>query len=263
MRKLIQAGFLIAFVLPAAAAAQSALDGTWKIDLKTAEFSTKPDVFLLQNGIYACSTCVPFIEVKADGQDHKVTGHPYFDSVSIKIVNDRTIEETDKKDGKIVTTSTTTVSADGTTATSEFSDSSNTNAAPITGKASATRVAAGPPGSHAISGSWKMSKMDDLSENATLLTLKVDADSVHMSDPTGQSYTAKFDGTDAPYIGDPGITTVFVKRIDRNTIEEYDKRDGKVITVARMAVSPDGKIMTLTVRDLLQGTASHFSASKQ
>ena len=37
-----------------------------------------------------------------DGEDQAVTGHPYYDTVSIKAVDDRTIEETDKKDGKTV-----------------------------------------------------------------------------------------------------------------------------------------------------------------
>ncbi len=44
-------------------------------------------------------SCVPPVEVKADGQDQKVTGQPYYDSISIKIVDDHSIAETDKKDG--------------------------------------------------------------------------------------------------------------------------------------------------------------------
>ena len=32
-----------------------------------------------------------------------------------------------------------------------------------------------------------------------------------MTNPTGQTYTAKLDGADAPMKGDPGITSVSVK----------------------------------------------------
>jgi hypothetical protein len=134
----------------------------------------KPDVFLLQDGMYQCKTCVPPIDIKADGQDQKVTGHPYHDSVSVKVVDDRTIEETDRKDEKTVVTSKMVVAPDGKTATFEFSDSSATNGDPVTGTGEITRVAKGPAGSNAISGSWRTSKMENMSDNGTTITYKVE-----------------------------------------------------------------------------------------
>ena len=163
MKKLLFVGLAILLLMPVVASAQNAFDGTWKIDLKKAEFPKKPDVYLLQNGMYQCKTCVPPIDIKADGQDQKVIGHPYFDSMAIKVVNDHEIEETDKKNGKTVATSTTTVSSDGNTVMFSFSDSSNTNADPVTGKGEEIRVAKGPAGSHAISGSWRTTKLENLS----------------------------------------------------------------------------------------------------
>jgi hypothetical protein len=252
-----------ALLIPAMAMAQSPFDGTWKVDLKTAKFPEKPDVYLVQNGMYQCETCVPALKVKADGRDQKVGGHPYYDMVNIKVVDDRTIEETDKKNGQRVATSKSWVSADGNTLMFEFSDSSATNADPVTGKGEETRVAKGPAGSHAISGSWRMSKMNTLSENALTITYNISGDSLSMSSPTGQSYTAKLDGTEAPYKGDPGTTSVSVKRVSNNTMEETDKRDGKVIDVAQMTVSADGKTMTIAIDDKLHGTKSEFAATKQ
>lgn len=263
MTKPLRFVFLMFLLLPALAAAQSAFDGTWKFDLKTAQFPEKPDIFLLQDGMYHCKTCVPAIDVKADGADQKVSGHPYFDTASIKVVDDRTIEETDKKNGKVVATSKTWVSPDGNTLTFEFSDSSNTNAAPVTGKGQETRVAKGPAGAHAISGSWRVSKFDTLSENGLLVTFKVSGDSLTMTNPTGQSYTAKLDGTEAPYKGDPGTTSVSVKKTGPNSIEETDKRDGKVITITHMIVSADGKSITFDVEDKLHGTTAKYVAQKQ
>ncbi len=254
---------LVAMLMPATAMAQSAFDGTWKFDMKTAKFPEKPDVYLLQDGMYHCKTCVPAIDVKADGQDQKVSGHPYFDTMNIKVVDDRTIEETDKKNGKTVTTSKTWVSADGNTMMFEFTDSSATNADPVTGKGAETRVAKGPAGAHAISGSWRMAKMDTLSDNAMTITYKVSGDSLSMSNPTGQSYTAKLDGTEAPYKGDPGTTSVSVKKVDKSTLEETDKRDGKVIAVVHLTVSADGKTMAVKAEDKLHGTTSEISATKQ
>ena len=249
--------------MPVVASAQSAFDGTWKIDLNKAEFPKKPDVYLLQNGMYQCKTCVPPIDIKADGQDQKVTGHPYFDSMAIKVVNDHEIEETDKKNGKTVATSTMTVSSDGNTLTFTFNDSSNTNADPVTGKGEETRVAKGPAGAHAISGSWRTTKVDTVSDNGLLWTYKVSGDELTMTTQTGQSYTAKLNGAQAPMKGDPGTTSVAVKTMGKNTLEETDYRDGKAISIAKMVVSPDGKTMKLMVDDKLRGTKSEFTAMKQ
>src|SRR5580704_14464219 len=138
MKKLLWIGVLSLW-MPVLAMAQNVIDGTWKFDLSTAQLPKKPDVFLLQGGVYQCKTCVPPVDVKADGQDQKVTGNPYYDTVSITVVDDRTIEETDKKGPKTVVTSKSTVSPDGNTLTVVFTDSSATNADPVTGKGEATR----------------------------------------------------------------------------------------------------------------------------
>jgi len=242
---------------------QSPFDGTWKGDLGSAKFPEKPDVYVLKDGTYTCKTCAPPITVKADGTDQKVTGHPYLDMMNIKVVDGKTIEETDKKGGKVVATSKTWVSADGNTLLFEFSDSSATTGAPVTGKGSETRVAKGPEGSHAISGSWKMAKMESLSDNGLTLTYKTEGDAITMTTPNGQSFTAKMDGTEAPYKGDPGITSVSIKKLGPNSMEETDKRDGKVITVAKITVSADGKTIKFAVDDKLHGTHSEFGATKQ
>ena len=263
MKKLLFVGLAILLLMPVVASAQSAFDGTWKIDLKKAEFPKKPDVYLLQNGMYQCETCVPAIDVKADGQDQKITGHPYFDSIAIKVVNDHEIEETDKKNGKTVATSTMTVAPDGNTLAFTFNDSSNSNADPVTGKGEETRVAKGPAGAHATSGSWRTTKVDTVSDNGLLWTYKVSGDELTMTTPTGQSYTAKLNGAQAPMKGDPGTTSVAVKMMGKSTLEETDYRDGKAISVAKIVVAADGKTLKLMVDDKLRGTKSEFTAMKQ
>jgi len=243
---------------------QSSFDGTWKIDMNKVDFSKKPDVFLLQNGMYACKTCTPPYDVKADGTDQSVSGHPYYDTIVIKVVNDHAIEETDKKAGKVVATSTSTVSPDGNTVMFSFSDSSNTNGGPpVTGKGEATRVAKGPAGSNTISGSWRTAKLEGLSDNATEFTYKISGDEITMTNPTGQSYTAKLDGTDAPMKGDPGVTSVSVKMMGKGTLEEIDKRGGKVISVQKMTLAADGKSAKISVDDKLQNRTTDFEAMKQ
>ncbi len=145
----------------------------------------------------------------------------------------------------------------------EFTDSSNSNAAPVTGKGEATRVAKGPAGSNAISGSWRTTKMETMSDNGLMFTYKISGDELTMTSPTGQSYTAKLNGGEAPYKGDPGITSVSVKMMGKSTLEETDYRDSKPISVAKIMVAPDGKSMKLMVDDKMHGTKSEFTATKQ
>jgi hypothetical protein len=262
MKKLLLFASVLLFLTPIISSAQSSLDGSWKFDLNKIKMPEKPDVYLLQDGIYHCKTCVPPVDVKADGQDQKVTGHPYYDTVAVRVVDDHSVEVTDKKDGKTVATLKTVVSADGKTATVEFSDST-ASTEPVTGKGDAVRVAKGPSGAHALSGSWRYTKTENMSDNGMNITFKGDADTLNMTSPIGQSYSAKLDGSDAPFKGDPGITSVSVKRISKNVFEETDKRNGKVITIQRITVSPDGKTMTMDITDKEHGTTMQLIADKQ
>jgi hypothetical protein len=263
MRRVYLVALFGLLLMPVLAAAQSPFDGTWKWDVNKVDWSKKPDVYLLQNGMYQCKSCVLPINIKADGQDQKVTGHPYYDTMAVKVINDHEIEITQKKDGKAVVTNNITVSPDGKTATFEFSDSSATNAAPVTGKGEEMRVAAGPAGSNAISGSWRMTKMENMSDNGIQWTYKVSGDELTMTTPTGQSYTAKMDGTEVPYKGDPGITTVSVKKMGKDTLEETDKRDGSVIGVMKSTVNSDGKTMRIVYDDKRTGQTTKSTATKQ
>ncbi len=254
---------LLALLLlsPAMLFAQSPFDGTWMTKLDTAQFPKKPDSYLLDKGMYECSSCVPKFKVKADGTDQKVTGHPYYDTVAVKVVDDHSVELTEKKDGKTMFTGTDTVSADGTTLTTKFTDQSEDK--PVTGEVTSTRVSKGPEGSHAVSGSWRTQKVNSISDNGLTVTYEGTRDGLKMSDPNGESYDARFDGKDYPVQGDPGHTMVSLKRIGNDTIEETDKRNGKVVGVAKMTVSSDGKWITVEFTNKERGTTTTFKMEKQ
>jgi hypothetical protein len=84
-----------------------------------------------------------------------------------------------------------------------------------------------------------------------------------MSDLNGNSYDAKFDGKEYPIQGDPGHTMVSLKRIGDRTIEETDKRDGKIVGLYRMTVSSDGKSIHAEYHDKQHGTTTSFTMEKQ
>jgi hypothetical protein len=264
MNKLSLLASLGALLMPNLLSAQSPLDGTWKVDMSQVDWSKKPDVYLLQNGMYSCKTCTPAYTVKADGSDQAVTGHPYFDTVAIQVVSDHEIKETDKKGGKVVTTSTTTIASDGKTATFSFIDQSNTNGGPpVTGNGQSTLVMKGPAGSAAVSGSWRLTKLESLSDNAIVWSYKVSGGSLTMSAKTGQTYTAKLDGSEAPMQGDPGVTSVSVKMLGKNVLQETDKRNGKVVSVATTTLNPDGKTGKVSATDTLANRTMTYAIVKQ
>jgi hypothetical protein len=258
MKKLL---LVLALMAPVMLFAQTPFDGTWITKLDTAQFPKKPDSYLLNKGMYECVSCVPKYTVKADGTDQKVTGHPYYDTVAVKVVDDHTVEITQKKEGKTMGMDTDTVSSDGNTLTSKFIDQSEDK--PVTGEAMFTRVSKGPAGSHSVSGSWHIDKVNSISENGLTVTYQGTENGLKMSDPNGESYDAKFDGKDYPVQGDPGHTLVSLKRIGNDTIEETDKREGKVVGVAKMTVSSDGKWITVVFSDKQRGTTTTYKMEKQ
>jgi hypothetical protein len=243
--------------------AQSRFDGTWKIDLAESQPPTKAEVYLLQDDTYRCTTCDPPLDIRADGRDQKVTGEPCYDTVSLKVVDDWTTVKTDKRSGKTVGTSRMTVSFDGNSATVEWTESCNANGDVVTGKDILSRVTNGPRGSHAVSGSWRMVKRVNRSENALVVTLKLEGDTFSFADPSGQSYAARLDGTETPFKGDLSHTMVSVKRIGENTIEETDKQDGKVVEVVRFTTSADGKTLTVAMENKKTANARQLVAHKQ
>jgi hypothetical protein len=246
----------------ATAATAGGIDGTWKADLSSVQITQKPDQLLLNGGQFSCATCTPPLTVVADGAYHPVTGRPYADHVSVKVDDDRNVTRTAQKGGAITGETKYSVSADGKTLTISFTDSSVPNAKPVTGNYTETRVAAAPAGAHAISGSWKLDKYNNVSEEGLTVSFKLNGDTLHMSAPSGVSYDAKLDGADAPIKGDTAGTTASVKKLADGSYQETDKRDGKVISVTTMTAGADGKLNVVS-EDKLAGSTVKYVANKE
>ena len=219
--------------------AQSPFDGTWRPDPQRPPATRKPDVFELDQGSYKCQSCQPAYTIQADGADHAVPGNPYYDTMSITVVDPHTVRRLGKKNGKTVIKSTATVSEDGRELT-ESQILYGMGPAELGLTSHSTRVGAGRSGAHLLSGEWRLLQAD-LTNHDEDTTFKVAAGALAMSDRMGRSFTAKLDGTDAPYQGDPNFTSVALKRVDGRTIEEYDKKDGQVVKISRWSIDPDGK----------------------
>jgi hypothetical protein len=246
---------------PASSLAQSLFDGTWRINMDQTKISPKPLAFSVNNGMYDCFYCSPQIHVKADGQDQSVTGQS-FDTISVREVDPRSIVSTTKKSGKTVTERTYTVSDDGNTLTVKIISHTENSGRPVSEEVTLTRVGKAPTGANGTSGSWRINKAKT-SENDLITTYKTSGDELSMSSPTGESYTAKLDGEDHQVKGEYGYNSVSLRRVNDRTIEETHKRDGKVVEVVKMTVSPNGKRMTIVVTGKAAGRMSTFVAEKQ
>jgi hypothetical protein len=67
--------------------AQTRFDGTWEMRMDTLEFTGPPEDYLLSDGMYHCLSCLPKLDVKADGTKQKVTGQLHFDTMLVRVVD--------------------------------------------------------------------------------------------------------------------------------------------------------------------------------
>ena len=250
----------LALLTPVIALAGTAFDGNWVTKLDSIKVSGKPDVFELNNGMFSCSSCAPSWKVTADGTEQPVAGHAYADHVIVKVIDKSTVETTDKLAGKTMNDAVMTVSADGSKLTGKFTNYYGDK--PVTGTFSEKRVAAGPAGAHAISGSWMQDSIGDLSDAMRLSVIKSTDNGIQIT-WNGQSVDAKFDGKRYAWSNDPGKTMSSFKKISDTEIKEMDHRMGKITDVMTWTVSADGKSITEIDWDKLHDTKTSMMLEKQ
>jgi hypothetical protein len=252
-------------LVPVALFGAETFEGAWKIDLGKA-VSGSVNKIELNNGMYSCSSCVPAVNIKADGADQKATGttltySAVYDTMSVKVVDAQNVEIAEKRAGKTVEAVKYTVSADGNNRTGRFTIYHENSSKPGTVEITGVRVEKAPDGAHALSGGWreKVGAVDI----GPAFTLKAVPDGWSDTDSTG-GYTAKFDGQDYPGKEFGLNMMVSLKRFDANTFDETFKfSSGQVLIVNHISITPDGKTMNVTSENKLQGTTIKFAAVKE
>jgi hypothetical protein len=108
-------------------------------------------------------------------------------------------------------------------------------------------------------GTWKLDEAKSklvagMPKNTTVVytaagdSLKVTVEGVGTDGKaTHNEWTGKFDGKDYPLTGDSTADARSYKRVDANTLELTNKKDGKVVISGRIVVSADGKTRTVTI----------------
>ena len=249
---------LLLVLFPSTSRSQSLFDGTWVINTdKNRDFAAeKPIALSLADGIFRDGHRV----LHADGKDQKVPVTGYWDTVSVRIVDEHTVEVTSKKAGKPMFMETDTVSPDGNTLTQVVKDM--TEAETVTFESVFRRIAPAPPGAHIVSGSWQIFKQSR-SANSTIITYKCTSQGFSAETSLGEKFDAKFDGKFYLIEDDPAHTMVAVKRIAANIVEMTNQRDGKIVFVVRLEVTPDGKAIHASSESQEDGTVKTWGLHKK
>jgi len=258
MRTLL-AGLALVVLLPLPAWA-GPFDGTWRIDMKKTHLDPKPWDQTVKDGRYSCTTCDPKIDIKADGSDQTVpTEGKEPETMAVVVINAQSVKLTHKRAGKVTRERLQSVSADGKTLNVQRVEYPP-EGGPVKIAISHSRVGAPPPEAHAVSGVWRVVKLDVQSDNGKLFTLQSTGDGMTMSSPTGEGYSAKFDGAPVPWRNDPDGGTIAIRKIDANTYEETYAVKGKPVEIHRVMVK--GNALTIEATDLKRNTHSTYGAER-
>lgn len=250
----------VLILLPTVALSASPWDGTWKLRTDSMKFEGQPDVFDITNGTYNCKSCAPAYSIKADGAMQPVSDHAYTDHESVKVVSPSSIEITDTLNGKPTLKTTMAVSADGKRLTAKGIDHTGTK--PIDFTYTEKRLAAGPTGSHAISGTWMQDSLSGVTPEGLIVTLTSTPNGMKVA-VNGHIADVKFDGKEYPIVGDPAKTTMALKPTGDRAMEETDHRLGKVTDITTWTLASDGRTLTQVDRDQLHGTTTTLTFERQ
>ncbi len=241
--------------------ATSPFDGTWVWDAGATQLSDKPHVYLLDRHTYLCKSCEPAVTVPADSKQHAVTGHSRYDALQVVVTSPQRVKLTFTKANQPAAVQTLTVVDDGKHLIDEYEDRTATT--PVVTRMKLARIQESPAGAHAVSGSWRETKIESVSDNGSTVTLKVTNEQIFFSDASGIHYEAHFDGKEYPMMGDATNTMVSVRRIDEYTFEETQKHDGKVDSVIRLTVHADGKTAEYIAEDRKLGSTTRGTLYKK
>ena len=251
----------LVLALPTALFGQGLFEGTWRTNMEKASLSPKPFTFAVDKGMYSCSTCRPPVTIKADGTDQLVAGHPY-DVQSVTVLDAYALQMTTKKNGKVASRQTRTVSKDGKTLVTQLVNYPHLSEQPVNLELTYTRIAEGSAGSHAASGSWRLVHIKE-DENGRITVYKSTPDGLRMSTPTGISFVAKFDGNSYPVKGSHNFDAISLLQIDDHTLEEKFTRQGILVETDKITVAADGRTMTIISTNELTTRTSTYIDEKQ
>lgn len=239
--------------------AHSPFDGTWVDNLKTQIGEAGFDTYVVTDGNYRCDSCQPPRSYPADGRMRPVPGDVSVLTESAAVTGPRTLV-TRVVDREMTRDTIMTVAPDGHSATYVSLDAWPGRKGRLRTEYVARRVAPAPPGTHAVSGSWRGVAYVAVPEEYRSVTLREAGGVFTRINFRHGQYTARIGGPPAPITGDgKNIYQAAVRGPDPRTRIETVRLNGKPVVERTYALSPDGRAMTITVRSA--GGADPFSTT--
>jgi hypothetical protein len=223
-------------------AAQASFVGKWKFNVSKSKFSgLQEKIEDLGGGKHRFSFGTDVQTVTFDGKDHPAK---YGGTWSVTSTGPNTWKSVRKRNGKVTSTSTWTVSKDGKRFTM-VTDGTRPDGSKYHDVFETKRLA----GTSGLAGTWESTKLS-ISSPTEMEIATWQGDGWSMTYPADKERVdLKFDGKDYPDKG-PRVakgTTMSGKRIDASTVEITGKLKGKVMYTQQMKLSKDGKTLTATL----------------
>jgi hypothetical protein len=226
------------------AAADDPFCGKWKLNLEKSKFTGEQmKIEDLGGNKYKWTFGDNSDTVTADGTDQPIH---YGQTMSLTPEGDKSLKMVVKKDGKVLSSMTHTLSDDGKTQTikgTDYRPDGSTSDFDVVDK----RVGSG----SGWSGTWESTKVKIGSPEEWDIEA-YDSDGLTFnSGEYKEKLSMKFDGKDYTAEGPnvPAGAVTSGKRLSSHRFEMTDKIEGKVTEHTIFDVSPDGKMMTLTVHE--------------
>jgi len=240
-----------------AAAASSSIAGTWKANLDSAQFENDVNTYLLADGQFNCESCLPPYSVTANGEWQSVE-RPGMDGQMIEVVDANTLKSSARFGEKDIGNSTWTVSEDGQSMTIAWNDLDGEEE--VSGSTTYARSEAGPEGAHAVSGSWTVSELGEMSDAGLTFGFAIDGDQ-YTSTGNGSTFTATLGGEAVGIEGNNAGTMVAVEQTGASSYKETYTRDGEVIGVTELSV--DGDTLSGVGSDPRDDSVVRWTATRQ
>jgi len=256
---------LVLTVLSLPSLAETPFAGTWQVDPERTEFSSMlPLKITIERGVFKNDSCASPVEVPADGGDHGVPGNPYFDAMSVRLPDARTAEIEQKGGATVVWRGRYVAGPDSRSMTLHFEDRRPVHA--VTGTIRFERVDEPDPAAHPLSGSWRASRLIDLSPSGRTLSFADIDNGLAMSASDGRSFSNVFGdrgGGTAPLHGYLDGAAVWVSRRAPHKLQINRSQDGTLVEFTIGTVSDDGRQLELGELDLLCQAKTTWLLRKQ
>jgi hypothetical protein len=231
---------LALFLVPMLAWSSSPLDGVWKMVPGSYRSSVRIS-FVVRHGIYQCRSECGISDhgryrIPADGKFHAVADGRQFDQVAVRVVDPHTLRVRKKKDGSLVQAATFTLEPGGKHADVDVAIHQHGRA--FTVHPRLARVSAGPHGSHALSGVWRLQSAKGTT--GVSYTIHTEGRVLTFRDSSGPNYRASVGGPPVTVHDDVPDETVSVQRLGPRSLRETFRQHGKLLGTRTITVRKTG-----------------------